>query len=306
MAAVWLAWCLVGSPRPRCAVRAGPPDPPRQFRSTATPEQQDARFPGSEVRRRALESALVDSHGDDALDFLSDPAFKGSSALRTYNSFVYPRTTGAVAAATKPGRAYVIADQIAFHVRELRASRAAWLVNHDAALASTAGLVTHPLTLVLDNLRSAENCGNILRLADCARIARVVTTGITPRPPQARLLKTAMGTAEVVAQEHVPSALVAVRALQGSGARVCACETVTGAPSLFDEADSRLAEALEPPLALVFGNEVAGVDARVLAEVDAVVRLPTFGAKNSLNVACAVSIAVYEVLRRWEALTPER
>ena len=52
-------------------------------------------------------------------------------------------------------------------------------------------------------------------------------------------------------------------------------------------------------VALVLGNEVTGVDASVLAACDAVVEVPVFGVKNSLNVACCASIALYEVLRRW-------
>lgn len=269
-------------------------------RSTCTVEQQDSRFPGVAERRARLHAALTLAHGADALDFLDDPSFKGSAALRTYNAFVFPRTAGALEASDHPSRARVIADQIAFLAREYRAQRAEWLRNHDAALAARPP-PAHALTLVLDNIRSAENVGNIFRLAECAGLERVVTAGITPAPPHPRLLKTAMGTAELVVHAHAPSALAAVRELRASGVRVCAAETTEGGLSLFD-GSARATEALRPPLALVLGNEIAGVDARVLDEVDAVVHLPTFGAKNSLNVATAASAAVYELLRRWGAL----
>jgi tRNA G18 (ribose-2'-O)-methylase SpoU len=109
-----------------------------------------------------------------------------------------------------------------------------------------------------------------------------------------------------VRTRHVPSALDAVAQLQAAGVRVCAAETVEGSASLYDESNVRLQAALGSPLAIVFGNELVGVDARVLARCDAIIHLPTFGAKNSLNVATCATALVYEILRRWGKLDPAR
>ncbi|KAH8046191.1 hypothetical protein JL722_13795 [Aureococcus anophagefferens] len=91
-----------------------------------------------------------------------------------------------------------------------------------------------------------------------------------------------------------PSTLDAVRALQGRGVAVYALETTRGSVPLYD-AD------LPAPLALVFGNELVGVHPDVLAACDGVVSLPTFGVKNSLNVASCAAAAVYGVVRRWRS-----
>lgn len=277
---------------------------PLRSRSTGRIEQQDSRFAGADERRSRLHAAMVELHGPDAMDFISDASFAGSAALRCYDSFIYPRSAGALAASEKPSRARVIANQIAFHVRELRAHRAEWLRNVDVEAASRESTSKlHDLTIVLDNLRSAHNVGSIFRLAECAGLAEVITTGITPAPPHPALLKTALGTAERVRTRHVPSALDAVVQLQARGVRVCAAETVEGSLSLFSDEHSedggRLALALRPPLALVLGNELVGVDARVLRTCDSVIHLPTFGVKNSLNVATCASALVYDIIRRW-------
>lgn len=280
--------------------------PPLRSRSSGRIEQQDSRFAGADERRSRLHAALLELHGPDSLDFAADISFAGSAALRCYDSFIFPRSAGALAASEKPSRARVIANQIAYHVRELRAYRAEWLRNTDATAAREphAGAPRpHALSLVLDNLRSAHNVGSIFRLAECAGLAEVLTCGITPAPPHPALLKTALGTAERVRTRHVPSALEAVRQLRGAGVRVLCAETVDGSLSLFakehSEEGAKLAAALRPPLALVLGNELVGVDARVLAACDGVVHLPTFGVKNSLNVATAASALVYDVVRRW-------
>ena len=55
---------------------------------------------------------------------------------------------------------------------------------------------------------------------------------------------------------------------------------------------------------LMLGNEVTGIDADILPTLDAIVEIPMFGTKNSLNVAACGPILMYEVLRQWGALSP--
>ncbi len=220
---------------------------------------------------------------------------RGTAALRTWTSFVYPKSEGALANAERPQRAATTAQQIAFFIRELRADRAAWLRNRDRALSEVRG-ERNPLTLVLDNVRSAHNVGNILRAAEASRATRVFHCGLTPVPPEPKLLKTAMGAAEYVPHEHAHSTLGVVRALQESGVQVWGCET-----SARSVPYPRAAPAGWPsPLALVLGNELIGVDTEVLDACDLVIEIPMHGVKNSLNVATAASILMWEALRRWD------
>ena len=105
-----------------------------------------------------------------------------------------------------------------------------------------------------------------------------------------------MGAADFVNVAREPSTLDAVLALQGDGVTVWACETTARSEDLL-----AAAEPPPKPLALVFGHEEFGVHVDVLAAADAIVAIPTFGKKNSLNVANACAIAVFDVVRRWRA-----
>ena len=244
-------------------------------------------------RRKRLHAAL-ESEGVDVHDLLKTEAHIGSAALRTYTRFVHPRSRNALADAERPHRASTIAREIALKLRETRARSAEWLRNHDRALGELPpSVAATPLSLVLDNLRSAENVGAIFRAAEAAGLAHVYCCGITPVPPHPRLLRTALGSAERVPHSHRPTTLPLVRELRARGVTVWAAETTE---------HSRLytAQPMPSPLALVLGNERIGVDTHVLGEADAVVALPMRGFKNSLNVATACTVLLWEALRQWE------
>jgi tRNA G18 (ribose-2'-O)-methylase SpoU len=157
-------------------------------------------------------------------------------------------------------------------------------------------LPKNPLYLVLDDLRSAFNVGSIFRIADTARLAGMVTCGYTAHPPHPKLDKTALGTLAYVPAEHFGSALEAVEALHQRGIPVWALET-TSHSQVHTEA------TYPRPLALVLGNEALGVSGPVLERCEALIEIPMYGYKNSLNVAVACGVVVYEVLRQWGAGT---
>jgi len=191
------------------------------------------------------------------------------------------------------------AHQIAFLHRHELARRAEHLRNTDAAAAAreAKGLTPHPLTIVLDNVRSAENVGSIFRSADCGRCCELVTCGFTPNPfSTSKLAKTAFGAEAAVATRHFESTRDAVLALKGQGVVVWALETVDGASAY---ASAPLPALDSPGVALILGNEVTGVDQSVLEHVEHVVEIPTHGTKNSMNVACAATVVIFDVLRRW-------
>lgn len=270
-------------------------DEPIQYksRSTAQPDCSSDFAIGSEMRRERLHAALQ-TLGFDPSSLTDNPEFTGSAALRMYSSFLLPKSAGALATAELPQRATVIANAIAFQVREYRSHQEEWLRNHDKCLEEAdTTTVRYPLTIILDNIRSAHNVGNILRLAEAARVANVVLCGITPAPPNPKVLKTAVGAAEYVPFERVGSTLEAVRELKGKGVAVWGVETTSQSKTIW-KVD------MPTNLAVVFGNELVGCDAQVLKECDDLVCLPTHGLKNSLNVATCASVVVWEALRQWD------
>ena len=155
--------------------------------------------------------------------------------------------------------------------------------------------VRRPLHVVLDNLRSAYNVGSIFRTCDAGAVAHLHLCGMSAHPPHPKISKTALG-----AQDHVPwtyheRVTRAVAALQADGVPVFAAE-VTDDAVLYHEF------VWPQPAALVFGNEVDGVSEKVRGRCDGTVRIPMHGHKNSINVATAAGILIYEVLRQWQAL----
>lgn len=156
-------------------------------------------------------------------------------------------------------------------------------------------LPRNPLYIVLDNLRSAFNVGSIFRTADAGALEHLMLCGMTAYPPCVKLAKTALGATDYVPWTHFPRTQDAVMHLKGRNIPVVAVETVDGAVSHLDF-------DWPSPVALVFGNEVVGINPDVLALCDAAVRIPMMGFKNTINVATAFGVVSYEVLRRWNAL----
>jgi tRNA G18 (ribose-2'-O)-methylase SpoU len=153
-----------------------------------------------------------------------------------------------------------------------------------------------PVTVLLDNMRSAFNVGSIVRTADCARIEKIVFCGITAHPPNSKLEKTALGALSTLAWEHSPSVEEAVIGLKRGGVPVIAMETTNGSKTLWDF-------QFPLPVGLIVGNEALGVSMKALELADDVVEIPMLGFKNSINAAVAFGIAVYEIQRQhWNRL----
>lgn len=154
-----------------------------------------------------------------------------------------------------------------------------------------------PIAAVLDNLRSAYNVGSIFRTAECAYISEVVLCGITARPPHKEVEKTALGATHMIRWRYFPDTLAAVRTLKEEGWRIAALEIAEESVPIQSVAPEFF------PLAVVVGNEVSGVDERVLAQCDLILEVPQYGEKESLNVAVAFGVAVFFLVERWRAIT---
>lgn len=149
-----------------------------------------------------------------------------------------------------------------------------------------------PVVVVLDNIRSQNNTGSVFRTADAFRLRGIFLCGITATPPHREIHKTALGATESVDWQYFPTTSEAIGQLRNEGYTVMAVEQAEGSVSLQDfQADETI------PLALVFGNEVNGIEDEVLRMADGIIEIPQFGTKHSINVSVSVGIVIWEVFR---------
>ena len=149
-----------------------------------------------------------------------------------------------------------------------------------------------PAAVLLDNIRSMYNVGAFFRAADGVHLEKLCLCGITAHPPKNAISKTALGAEETVSWEHDWDAVKVAQKLRAGGFEIAAIETSRSSVDLFD---------WQPrfPVCVAFGNEVEGLRPELLELADAHVRIPMLGQKNSLNVATAGGIVLYELLRKY-------
>ena len=143
------------------------------------------------------------------------------------------------------------------------------------------------VAVLLDNVRSLANVGAIFRSADGVGAAHVYLAGITPTPDHPKLTKTALGAERSVPWTHGPDALALAEAARAAGFALWVLE---------GDGDDLLSGPVPPRgarVCLVAGHERAGVDPRLRARAERCVRIPMCGIKDSLNVAAAVTVALY-------------
>lgn len=148
------------------------------------------------------------------------------------------------------------------------------------------------LALLLDNIRSLYNVGAIMRTADGAGITHLHLGGITAPPTHPKLVKTALGAESALPWTQHRNSVHAVEQLKSEGYLVWVLEEGETAVNLFT---TPLPKPANQPILLVIGNEKVGVDPEIVALADHVFALPMSGVKNSLNVAVAFGIAIYQI-----------
>ena len=149
-----------------------------------------------------------------------------------------------------------------------------------------------PLVVVLDNIRSLHNIGSVFRTSDAFSIEKIVLTGITAQPPHREIQKTALGATDTVDWEYLPTCMEALETLKSNGYRILGVEQVAGSVLLHEFSYSN------DKLALVFGNEVKGVDQEVLDMCDGYLEIPQLGTKHSLNISVSVGVVLWELVRK--------
>jgi 23S rRNA (guanosine2251-2'-O)-methyltransferase len=150
-----------------------------------------------------------------------------------------------------------------------------------------------PYCLILNDIRSLNNVGSVFRTADAFRVEQLYLCGITGQPPHRDITKTALGATESVAWQYTPDVVALARQLQKEGWKIVAVEQAEGSTLL---PDFRPEPAQK--YAFVFGNEVSGVTDAVMQLADAVVEIPQFGTKHSLNIAVSLGIVCWDYLMK--------
>lgn len=161
------------------------------------------------------------------------------------------------------------------------------------APSDVSALPKHPISVVLDNVRSLYNVGAIFRTSDAALIEKLYLTGITGTPTHRGLHKTALGAQDTVAWAYEKNPADVLRRLRRDGYTLAVLE-ITDAPTSTTEV---LPDHF--PLCLVVGHEVTGVRDELVALADVALEIPQYGAKQSLNVAVAYGIAIFDLVRRY-------
>lgn len=143
--------------------------------------------------------------------------------------------------------------------------------------------------VVLDNIRSLENVGSIFRTSDAIGVTKIFLCGITGRPPNHKITKTALGAENIVPFEYYKQTGRLIEKLKKDKISIIALEQVKNS-ILYTKFEARF------PLALIVGNEVKGISKKVLNKADKIVYLPMNGKKESLNVSVAFGVAGYFIL----------
>ena len=152
-----------------------------------------------------------------------------------------------------------------------------------------------PVIVVLDNVRSMHNIGSIFRTGDGFSIAGIYLCGITAQPPHREIEKTALGATQSVSWQHFENTTDAIAALRADGYEIIAIEQASGSTMLhtFQPLSDR-------KYALIFGNEVNGVDEEVMKIVDKCIEIPQFGTKHSFNITISAGVVLWDFFAKFK------
>lgn len=149
------------------------------------------------------------------------------------------------------------------------------------------------VTVVLDNLRSAHNVGSVFRTVDCLAMERIILCGITAVPPSNDIRKTAIGATESVEWHHYEDIVEASKFLQSEGYTLIGIEQTNQSIELSD-----LKFKSYDKIAIVLGNEVEGLDERLLPVLNVAAEIKQFGTKHSLNVSVCAGMVLWEISKQ--------
>jgi tRNA G18 (ribose-2'-O)-methylase SpoU len=155
-----------------------------------------------------------------------------------------------------------------------------------------------PLVVVLDNIRSCNNIGSFFRTSDALLVQKICLCGITATPPNAEIHKTALDAEKTVEWQYFAETEEAVQNLQADGFKVFAVEQVENSIKLPD-----FKPFPNEKLAVVFGNEVKGVQQKVVNICNGSIEIPQFGTKHSFNVSVSAGIVLWDISQKMGVTT---
>jgi tRNA G18 (ribose-2'-O)-methylase SpoU len=148
-----------------------------------------------------------------------------------------------------------------------------------------------PIIVILDNIRSSNNVGSVFRSSDAFLIEKIYLCGITAKPPNKDIQRTALGSTDSVQWEYIKDTISIVKELQEQGVYVASIEQAE---------DAILLNNFTPPvgkkLAIIMGNEVKGVQQEVVSESNSCIEIPQYGTKHSLNISVTCGIVLWDLL----------
>ena len=147
-----------------------------------------------------------------------------------------------------------------------------------------------PLVVVLDNIRSQHNIGSAFRTADSFRVEKIYLCGICATPPTAEIHKSALGAEFSVDWEYYKETIDVVKRLKDEGFTIISVEQAE---------NSTMLDSFQLPenqkIALIYGNEVKGVEQAVVDASDICLEIPQYGTKHSLNVSVSVGVILWHL-----------
>lgn len=149
-----------------------------------------------------------------------------------------------------------------------------------------------PVIIVLENIRSAYNVGSVFRTSDAFLVEAIYIIGYTAKPPHKEIKKTALGAEETVEWKHFENSAEAISELKNKEFNVYAAEQAEGSYKL-----NAIGFDADEKIAVIFGNEVSGVEQSTIMLCDGCIEIPQLGMKHSLNIATAVGVVLWELVR---------
>lgn len=150
-----------------------------------------------------------------------------------------------------------------------------------------------PLIIVLDNIRSLNNIGSVFRTCDSFLIKKIYLCGITAVPPHKDIHKTALGSTESVDWQYAENTMDVLNELKKENIKIISIEQVEHATMLQDFIPNK-----KTVYAIIFGNEVKGVDQQIVNASDIVIEIPQFGTKHSLNISVSAGIVIWDLFAK--------
>ena len=150
-----------------------------------------------------------------------------------------------------------------------------------------------PIIVILDNIRSCNNIGSFFRTSDALLIKELHLCGITATPPNKEIHKTALDAEKSVRWKYFEHTEDAISSLKKENYKIYAIEQIEKSIMLPDFNPGN-----NEKLALVFGNEVKGVQQKIVDLCDGAIEIPQFGTKHSFNVSVSAGIVLWDIFKK--------